>query len=370
MSERTWRVLGIMSGSSLDGMDLALCEVRLDRSTTPTGVAHFALLAAETLPYSDLWQRRLANLPDQDARTFARTHTYFGHLTAEFALDFLQRHRTTADFIATHGHTVFHEPDRNHSAQIGDGAATAALTSVPTIAQFRQTDVAAGGQGAPIVPLFERLVLGAYAFFLNLGGIANLSYHAPDGRTVAFDVTGANQPLNALAGLAGQPYDADGALARSGTPVSELLERLDALPFLEQPYPKSLSNQWVVEHLTAPLLAYPASIADRLATAVEHTARQIGMAVRRVAERENVPDTDRTLYVTGGGAFNGYLLERLRTQLPPGMNLHIPPSDWVQFKEAMLMALLGAFRWEGVPNVLPSATGARRATVNGAVYLP
>lgn len=372
MDDRSYLALGIMSGSSLDGMDLALCRIVLHGSTDRTGspdatlVRSFEVLEADTLPYSELWQRRLKNLPEQDALNFAKTHTYFGHLTADFVRQFLQRTDLRPDLIASHGHTVFHDPERRLSIQIGDGAATAALTGIPTITQFRTQDIALDGEGAPIVPLFERCVLPEYDLFLNLGGIANLTYREPNGTVRAMDLTGANQPLNALAAQLDLPYDEGGRIAATGTLLPELLAQLDGQPYFQKPAPKSLGNDWVVRRLTLPALNFPAPIPDKLRTVTEHIARQIAAPLAKL-----IRGKEQRLLVTGGGAYHTFLLDRLRANLEESntpVRVEVGSDVLVSYKEAMLMAFLGVLRVEKIPTVLHSVTGARRATVNGAIY--
>ena len=361
-----------MSGSSLDGMDLALCRIVLDRTvadareTSAKLVRSFEVLEADTLPYSELWQRRLKNLPEQDALNFARTHTYFGHLTAQFVLRFLERTDLRPDLIASHGHTIFHDPERRLSIQIGDGAATAALTGISTITQFRTQDVALDGEGAPIVPLFEQCILPEYDLFLNLGGIANLSYRDQTGAVKALDITGANQPLNALAHELDLPYDEGGKIAAGGTLLPDLLEYFDRNDYFRRPAPKSLGNDWVVRHLIRPALEHSGSVPDKLRTVTEHIAQQITEQLQRISET-----TGQKLLVTGGGAYNDFLLDRLRaglTERGVSIRVEIGEEVMIDYKEAMLMAFLGVLRMEHIPTVLPSVTGARRATVNGAIY--
>lgn len=363
-----YHVLGLMSGSSLDGLDLAYC--RLDWQNGK--VVEWEILKADTLPFSALWQRRLSNLPQQSALIFAKTHTYFGHYMAELVHQFLKAHAiTTLDAIASHGHTIFHDPSRRLTVQIGDGAALAAQTGYTTICDFRTQDVALDGEGAPLAPLVEQHLLGGYDFYLNLGGIANVSAPVAPERWVAFDCCPANQVLNGLAQELGAPYDDAGAWARAGQVLPDLLTQAAQFDFYHQPYPKSLGNGWIQQEVLPLYKAATGSWQDKLATACEHTAICIADALQQIIEQEQLPkeQTFRVL-TTGGGTFNNYLLESIQAYCERSYNIeiHRPSEELIAYKEALLMALLGVLRLEGQPNSLKSVTGAQRNTVNGAIY--
>lgn len=358
--------LGLMSGSSLDGLDLAYCE--LDWSDG--AVQNWSILKAATLPFSDVWQRRLRHLPEQTALIFAQTHVYFGHYMGELVEQFIQEQGIErVDLIASHGHTIFHQPDRRLSVQIGDGAALAAKTGYTTLTQFRTQDVALDGEGAPLAPLVEHHLLKGYDFYLNIGGIANLS--APLGnRWAALDSCPANQILNALAEELGAPYDAEGAWARSGQVLPDLLERVAALEYYQRPYPKSLGNGWIRREVLPLYLAAEGSVQDKLATACEHCAIELVQCLLSIIQREGLSQTTYRVLVTGGGAFNTYLMETLQAygERYAQVHFYVPEPKLVAYKEALLMALLGVLRLEGQPNSWSSVTGALRDTVNGAVY--
>lgn len=356
----TYQAIGLMSGSSLDGIDIACCEFQQRGDAIS-----FTLLAAETILLTEAWQGRLLHLPDQSARILAQTHVYFGHYLAQLTRDFIERHQLDPDFIASHGHTVFHDPDRRYTTQIGDGAALAALTRRTVITDFRTQDIAINGEGTPIAPAADRYLFSEYDYLLNIGGIANLTLNRP-GRPIAFDLSGANQVFNALAQLTGQPYDADGALARNGQLLPDLLHDVEALPYFEQRPPKSLANSWVQQTLLPYFLEHPASVEDRLHTAVQHLVQVTTRSIERLPQP---PHAARTLLVTGGGAFNTFLIEELQTRLQSlGIQIVLPDPDIIHFKEAILMALMGLLRLQGRPNCFRSVTGARRDTVGGAIY--
>jgi anhydro-N-acetylmuramic acid kinase len=365
---KRYRALGLMSGSSLDGLDLALCHLKVADGS----VVHWELKQAGTLPFSEQWQNRLAALPASSAFELALAHADFGRYMGELVQAFFSENALRAkdiDLIASHGHTIFHEPASGFTTQIGDGAALAAVTGCTVISDFRSADVALGGQGAPIAPMADRVLFPGYDFYLNLGGIANITCDA-GGRFVAFDVTGANQLMNALAREAGQPFDEDGALAASGETDPAFLKKLNNLPYFEQPYPKSLSNQWVQENLVSLCLASPGTISGKLRTACEHIALQTAGAVNAILEKEDFRKESYKIFATGGGAFNKFLMKCIRGKCNQKGRFEIvlPEAKIIQFKEACLVALLGVLRMEGVPNCINSVTGASKDAIGGAIY--
>ena len=363
--EKSYKVLGLMSGSSLDGLDLAFCKYDLSQGLEDI---KWEIIAADTLPYSETWINRLRFLPQQDALTFAKTNAYFGHYLAELSQQFLYKHQLQPDFIASHGHTIFHYPDKRISIQIGDGAAMAALTGLPVITDFRTHDIAINGEGTPIAPAADRYLFKGFDFYLNLGGIANISAEVNQ-QYLAFDIGPANQVLNVLANGLDMDYDAEGAQARQGTLQKDLLGEIDQIDFFAQDYPKSLDNNWIRQNVIPTYLNHPSSLQDRLSTATEQLAAQIGKAITHIQEKENWKKANSKMYITGGGAFNTYLLERIDHYCQPlDVQIVVPTEKVVQFKEAILMGLMGVLRMEQVPNCFASVTGAKRNTVGGAVY--
>lgn len=361
-----YNVLGLMSGSSLDGLDLAYCSIDWQNQK----VAHWELLAAETLVFSDQWKSRLRNLPSQNALIFAKTHTYFGHYMADLVQDFTQKHSIqNIDFIAAHGHTIFHNPNQRISIQIGDGAALAAKTGYTTICNFRTQDVALDGEGAPLAPLADAYLFEGYDFYLNLGGIANLSANLGN-RWVAMDCCPANQVLNCLANELGAEYDDNGSWASQGKVLQELLQQVAQFDFYTQSYPKSLGNEWIRRYILPLYLQAPGSWQDKLATACEHIAIEIATCIQQIIQKENLPPKLYKVFVTGGGAFNHYLMETIQAYCNQSqkVDLYLPDTSIICFKEALLMALLGVLRMEKVPNSLQAITGAKRDTINGAIY--
>lgn len=357
---KIYYALGLMSGSSLDGLDLAYCRMEWEHEE----VKNWELLAAATMPYSEMWQARLAALPSQNALAFAKTDTYFAYYMGELVNAFLKKEQIEQlDYIASHGHTIFHEPDRRYTTQIGKGAALAAITQKPVIADFRSHDVALNGEGAPLAPLADAYLFGGYDYYLNIGGIANISVPLGDHKWAAFDVAPANQVLNFLSKEIGLPYDVGGQLAAKGQVQQDLLDQLRAEPFYQQKYPKSLGNAWIRQKVWPLLTESPIALEDRLATVVELIALEVAAAVQQLEQKGQ-------MLISGGGAFNTFLLERIASLLEPlQVELVLPDREIIEFKEALLMALLGLLRMEGLPNSWPVVTGAARPTVNGGIYV-
>lgn len=350
--KKPFRVIGMMSGTSLDGLDIACCSF-----SSFGDKWMYKIESAVTLPYTMEWKTRLAGVENGTAVDLALTDSEFGHYLGEQAKKFIRTHHLRPDFIASHGHTIFHQPHRRMTFQIGSGAAIAAQTGLPVVCDFRTLDVALGGQGAPLVPIGDRHLFGDHTYCLNLGGFANISYES-NRRRVAFDVCPANIVLNRLAGQAGMEFDRDGLLAASGSLDHGLLKRLDLLPYYAQKPPKSLGKEWVLSEVLPILDTSSIPLKDQLDTFCHHIAGQVAAACDR--KRKG------TLFVTGGGAFNPFLMKLIREKT--NHEVIIPDDRTVAFKEALVFAFLGVLRIQGQPNTLRSVTGAARDTIGGAVY--
>lgn len=286
----------------------------------------------------------------------------FGRYLGQQVHDFVQEHEIRADFVASHGHTIFHQPDKHISLQLGHGAYIAAHAGLPVVCDFRTLDIALGGQGAPLVPIGDELLFGEYDYCINLGGIANVSY-SQNGKRLAFDISACNMLLNTLANSVGMAYDYNGNLARSGSLQPALLDALNAPAYFTAPAPKSLGKEWVLEHSLRSLAESSASVADKLHTVCQHIAQQIQQALPSLHQGQH------RVLLTGGGAFNLYLVEQIQEQLGPDYNVEVPEPEVVSFKEALIFAFLGVLRWRGEHNCLSSVTGASQNNVGGAIYL-
>ena len=359
-----YRAIGLMSGSSLDGLDIAFVSFEEIR-----GKWTFELRQQKCVAYSDEWKKRLKNAVNLNARDFMQLDhelgIWMGSAVKEFIENNVLDHQV--QLIVSHGHTVFHEPENGFTTQIGSGAAIAAINSINVIDQLRSLDVALGGQGAPLVPMGEKLLFPDYNCFLNIGGIANISFHKTDG-VQAFDVTVANQALNYLAALNGSAYDKDGQCAASGHISTALLTGLNKLAYFGQPAPKSLANQFFTSSIQPLLDNAELSVADKLCTFTAHIAAQIAYAAG-AALAESAVEQEKKILITGGGAHNRFLVQRIQAALAPhGIQADVAEAAVIDYKEAIIMGLLGVLRWREENTVLEN-TGASRASIGGAVWI-
>jgi anhydro-N-acetylmuramic acid kinase len=349
-----YRVIGLMSGTSLDGVDLAYCVF-----TKNDAHWSYQIEQAVTLPYPEEWLLLLPSLMKADAYTFAKANSdlgyYFGRLIKAFALTY----KLKVDFVASHGHTIFHQPDLCLTTQIGSGAAMAATCGLPVLCDFRSTDVALGGQGAPLVPVGDALLFAGFEFCLNLGGFSNVSYQV-NGQRIAYDICPVNTILNQLAKRVGLDYDRDGLIAMTGRVDSALLEKLNGLAYYELMPPKSLGFEWTNSTIWPIINDTKLPVADLLRTVVEHVAIQLAHSLSDFEKGK--------ILVTGGGANNLFLIERFAAHSKH--KLIIPENKIIDYKEALIFAFLGVLRIRGEVNCLCSVTGATRDSVGGAIYLP
>jgi len=373
--------VGLMSGTSADGVDAALVEISgLSRPRGPSGGRPTVrTLAALTVPYPAAFRARLLGLPHVDALGLARLDVEVGERLAAAVLRVLARARVPARrvaFVASHGHTAAHVPARGRGGatlQIGQPAVIAERTGIRTVADFRPRDVAAGGEGAPLVPFLDRLLLarpGRVVACQNVGGIANVTALGPRvGDLVAFDTGPGNMAIDlAVAHATGgrRRYDAGGAMAAAGTVDEGMLRALLAHPYLRRRPPKSTGREEFGAAFVRPWLARagtPRARRDRVATFTAFTAASIADAYRRF-----LPHVAECV-VSGGGAHNVTLMRRLAVELP-GTEVVSSAARGIDpdAKEAVAFALLGWAHLEGIPNTVPAATGARHAVIGGAVW--
>lgn len=346
-------VIGMMSGTSLDGMDLV--AVKFGKNGTAW---KFNILAAETTSYSDQMQAQLSGAQLYSGEQLIDFHHMYGKWIGEQILRFAGINGIRPGLIASHGHTIFHQPSKGFTFQAGSGANIAAVTGIPVVADFRPGDVALGGQGAPLVPVGDRLLFGEYAYCLNLGGFANISYEVKGSR-VAFDICPVNFVLNQLARQMGYPYDKDGKLGKDGQTDPNLLDNLNTLSYFKEPPPKSLGREWVELHVFPLLERSNQAQINILRTFYEHIAIQISCVTG---------DSRGKMLVTGGGAFNTFLMERIAASV--NARIVIPPADIVNYREALIFAFLGLLHVLEINNCYASVTGAHRDHRTGVLFLP
>jgi anhydro-N-acetylmuramic acid kinase len=347
--DKSMKVIGIMSGTSLDGLDLALCSFKTENAITT-----FNLIAAETFLYDPLWKERLENAFEASAGQYFELHSLYGEFIAEKVKLFLKKHGETADFIASHGHTIFHRPQLGFSTQIGCGATMAANTGINAICDFRSLDVALKGQGAPLVPIGDRDLFSEYECCLNVGGIANISF-TKNGKTDAFDICIANMALNYLTETIDKAFDDGGTMAAAGICDPNLLQQLLNLKSNH----RSLGREWFEINFLPILNNSLIAFNNKLATCVEYIATHICQTLKE--------NNLNSVLITGGGAYNTFFIERLKANYTG--SIHIPSDDIIQFKEAIIFAYLGYLRANENINTLSSVTKASRDSIGGCVYL-
>lgn len=357
--QKSYTAIGLMSGSSLDGLDI--CCVRFEKNNN---TFTYTILQVDGIEYDEKFRKKLRNAPQLSAYDFAQLHTFLGIYFAEKVNAFVQKNNLTAvDFICSHGQTIFHQPTENFTTQIGCGATIAQHTGIKTVADLRLADVAQGGQGAPIVPIAEKYLFPNTTIFLNIGGICNISFHLKDeNKIIAYDVGAGNTLLNYLAAQKNLPYDENGKLASTGKIDKELLAQLNRIAFLQQQSPKSLGTEHVVAYWINTVKEFDISTEDKLATCVEHIAQQIGIEIKKLKNK-----TQNRLMITGGGTLNTFLVDRIQHYTT--CEIIKTDMETIQYKEALSIAFFGLLRILEIPNCLSSVTGAKKDVIGGSIFL-
>ena len=349
--KNTTYCIGLMSGTSLDGVDLVYCGFIKDKESYD-----FSIISSKTYPYSEEWTARLVNAFNDDKSGLKLLDKEYGEYLGGLINRFIGEFKTEkVDLIASHGHTIFHKPEEGFTLQIGDGAIISKLTGKKVICDFRSQDVALGGQGAPLVPVGDALLFSNYDYCLNLGGFANISFDENGSRN-AFDICPVNIVMNHYTKKLGLPYDDKGVIASKGTVHIDLLKQLNSLPFFVEEGPKSLGFEFVVGEVFPLIDGYELPESDVLATYIAHLTDQISKKIVGGGQ----------VLVTGGGAFNLFLIRELQRKCTA--TIVVPSTELVDFKEAIIFAFLGLLRDNGVVNCLKSVTGASKDHCSGVVF--
>ena len=349
-----------MSGTSLDGLDLACCEFWLDDELN----WRFAIRDAETLPYTAEWQERLGSAISLSPPNHQKLEEEYSSFLGKTLKNFLGKTQFVPELIGSHGHTTHHRPEQGVSVQIGDGGVITQYVQIPVVSNFRLGDVQLGGQGAPLVPIGDELLFGQYTACLNLGGIANISFKK-NGQRIAFDIGLANMGLNDLMKNESPAYDDGGRKAQIGSVQPLLLEQLNALPYYDRSPPKSTGIEWYLAEVKPLLDGANCSKEDKLRTLIEHMTSQIISVLPHINSGE-----DCTLLVTGGGAHNRFWMKKLQDTLPSNYQLNIPSRQWIDYKEALVFAFMALLKQQNQINILSSVTGASRDSIGGILFDP
>lgn len=354
---KVYNVIGLMSGTSLDGLDIAYCTFKLNN-----GKWSYALNCAETIKYSKDWYLKLTKAHLLSSAQLLQMHSEYGLFLGDKVTGFIKKHKLkNVDFVSSHGHTIFHRPENGFTFQLGNGASLASACGIKVVCNFRIMDVALKGQGAPLVPIGDRLLFAEYDFCLNLGGFSNISFEYK-GKRVAFDICPVNTALNYLASAKKRSFDKNGLLAKSGKVNSELLLKLNELDYYQKKKPKSLGREWLEKYFIPVIDSEIISTEDKLATVAEHVAYQISRVMLDKSK-------SGTLLITGGGANNKFLIKIISDRLP-AYQIIIPSQSLVDFKEALVFAFLGVLKVEGKINTLHSVTGAVKDSSGGVIFIP
>ncbi|HKX86217.1 MAG TPA: anhydro-N-acetylmuramic acid kinase [Flavobacterium sp.] len=353
MLKQNYNVVGVMSGTSLDGVDLAHIQF-----TIANGKWSFKIEESETVSYENDLVKRLKEAVDYTETELENLNKEYTEILGKIIRSFIDKYKLKKlDAVCSHGHTILHQPNNGFTLQIGNLSNIAAIVDQKIICDFRVQDVKLGGQGAPLVPIGDRILFSGYDYCLNLGGFSNVSFEE-EGKRIAFDISPVNTVLNFYANQLGLAYDDKGKISRKGLVVEELLSELNQLEFYQMNYPKSLGFEFVKTTVLPIIEKYSISIEDKLRTFTEHIALQISKAL---------PQNTGMLLVTGGGAYNDFLIERMQFHLPK-MQIEIPNAKIIEFKEALIFALLGLLRLRNEVNVLSSVTGAAYDHCSGTIF--
>lgn len=347
-----------MSGTALDGLDLVFCDFEFANDSWS-----FDLIASKSVDYDVNLRSQLRESIQLSAMELLLLNNEYGRWLGEQINEFVTENNIQADFVSSHGHTVFHQPDKGLTYQIGAGQEIANICGMTVINDFRSLDVSLGGQGAPLVPIGDKYLFSEYDFCLNLGGISNVSFEYK-GERIAYDIGVANMVLNHLTNPQGLKFDNNGNIARSGKLCKDLFNQLNQLSYYNQPFPKSTGYEWFRSQIMPIVDDCEYQFNDKLFTCVHHIAFQVAEELKKFS------NSKVRLLVTGGGANNTFLMETLQYYLSEEIELVIPIKSIINFKEAIIFALLGVLRFRNEVNCLQSATGALKDSCVGVIFNP
>ncbi|WP_281298343.1 anhydro-N-acetylmuramic acid kinase [Flavobacterium limnophilum] len=353
MKKNNYNVIGVMSGTSLDGVDLSHIKFRLENDKW-----FFEIMESETIGYSQSWINQLKSAVDYSEMELEKLNQEYTKLLASIISTFIEKHKIeNLDAVCSHGHTILHQPQNGFTLQIGNLPEISSLIHQTVVCDFRIQDVQLGGQGAPLVPIGDRILFSEYDYCINLGGFSNVSFEQ-NGQRIAFDISPVNTVLNYYANQLGLNYDDKGEISRTGKINADLLNQLNALDFYRQKFPKSLGFEFVKQVILPLIESFEIPIENKLCTFTEHVAFQTALAL---------PNKKGRILITGGGAYNDFLIERIDYYLPE-IEIVIPSAKILEFKEALIFALLGILKLRDEINVLSSVTGAKTDHSSGIIY--
>ncbi len=351
---RIFNVLGLMSGTSVDGLDIALVSFE-----NLNDKWNFKILKALTKSFPMDLQKQLLSAHLMSGLELKYLENQFSEFCASSIISFKNNISERIDLIASHGHTVFHQPEKGISLQIGNAELIAKLCEITVVSDFRTGDLALGGQGAPLVPIGDDLLFSEFDACINLGGFSNISFKNESLKRVAYDICPMNIVLNSLANKLGLDFDNKGKIAAVANVNENLISELNNLEYYSLNYPKSLAREWVEVFVNPILNKYSKteSYENLIASFTNHAATQIA---------NNLKGFSNVLF-SGGGVYNDFLIQTVRNMTKS--KIIIPPNEIIDFKEALVFAFLALLRWQNKINCLASVTGAKRDSCCGKVSL-
>ena len=353
MFKQNYTIIGVMSGTSLDGIDLAHIVFTVENKKWD-----FEILQTQTIPYSHNWLNKLKTAVDFSKQELLDLNHHYTELLGNTVKEFININQIkNIDAVCSHGHTILHQPQNGFTLQIGNLPQISSIIGQTIVCDFRVQDVNLGGQGAPLVPIGDKILFSKYNYCLNLGGFSNVSFEENNNR-IAFDISPVNTVLNYYSNMLNLAYDDKGHISKSGSVNQTLLEELNAIEYYQKPYPKSLGFEFVKTTILPLIEKHNSTIQDKMRTFTEHIAVQTAMAL---------PIKEGKLLATGGGTYNEFLLQRMQSYLPK-MQIIIPEKKIIEYKEALIFALLGVLKLRNETNALSSVTGAKHDHSSGVIY--
>ena len=353
MFKHNYNVIGVMSGTSLDGVDLAHINFEIN-----DGKWSYKIFECDTISYSNEMISKLKNGIHFNSSELSELNIEYTYLIGNIISEFIVKNNiSNLDAVCSHGHTILHQPQNGFTLQIGNLPEIAKITNQKVVCDFRVQDVLLGGQGAPLVPIGDKVLFSEFDYCLNLGGFSNISFEENNER-IAFDISPVNTVLNFYANTFGLEYDDKGKISESGNICAALFVELNKLEFYQKSYPKSLGFEFVQEIVLPILENYPISTEDKMRTFTEHIAFQIGKILQTKTGK---------LLISGGGVYNDFLIDRIKNHLPK-TEIIIPDEKTIQYKEALIFALLGVLKLRNEINILSSVTGAKQNHSSGEVF--
>ena len=353
--QKEYNVVGLMSGTSLDGIDLAWVHFFIEGDDYV-----WRIKQTKHVDYGKETISIIKKAESGNALDVKNCDHHLGTIFGDALHNFCKKLHHKIDLIASHGHTLFHDPDNGYTFQAGNGTIIKEITSIPTVFDFRSQDVALGGQGAPLVPNVEKHLFKDFDIFLNFGGICNISIIQED-TFIGYDISPFNLPLNYLAEKLGVKYDEGGKLAASGKLIATLKKCWDSLDYYDQLPPKSLGREWVEKYFISNFEGY--KIEDLLHTVSHHIAEKIAQKINQYA----TPNSK--ILATGGGVYNTFVVDLIKSKISLSKQFIIPKNEIIEYKEALCFAWLGVQRYRNKINIYSSVTGAQHDHSSGKVVV-